>query len=582
MTVNFGSVKKFKPSRGHLPFAAWTVVSLIVIVVGVHLLFSSHAQIPLTPSISDVCGATLPSNVGISSAIVLPSQSTTLTNVLSNSNTRGGNFKLFNSAGTEEIYVMSPVPNGANAQQQISIYNLATGAQIGSSFPVDVYGNSQYVFTLDPIGNVYVVNSVGNIGPGFSIASYSTNGTRLHTYPLDNINWGGAYSYVDSSNNWHVATTKLSTTGPDYNVTGQSYVFDSSLTRQANNNIVFGGDVQQDSTSKDILGFWANDTAYVYGNNPTTVNGVTTFPIKFSMGSDISNKTKGPLNFYLVHSIVENPAGGYYISTEGQGIMSFDANGGYLGTSTNADQSGNYVSYQPGVATVYNGNLYYYSKADTFGSVQGLPSNGIYKVSLANLNTYVAAPNSPSHFGVGAGMSTPVSGNYFNSSTTPVVNMTFYPWWSNQAKNFVIKYQIRSVDQIQDNQNSTEQTFNLGDKITAGATSKVDVPLSLVGNTSPGAYQISARIYNASNPNVALGADCLDYSVGSSTNKYNPANNTNSVETAHQLGQSLVRSPYVMDDCISSSALAAAGATGDLNNLSNSFTFSSVPTIDFR
>jgi hypothetical protein len=570
----------FKSRQSLLGYAGAALVILLVVLAYNALKPSSHAQIPSTPSISDVCGATLPSNVGISSAIVLPPQSTTLTNVLSNSNTQGGNFKLFNSAGTEEIYVMSPVPSGPNAQQQISIYNLATGAQIGSSFPVDVYGNSQYVFTLDPSGNVYVVNSVADGVHNFSVASYSPSGVQLNYHTLPSANFYGAYSYVDSSNNWYFATTRADTvSGPDYNVSGQSYVFNSAFVQQANNNIVLGGDVQQDSSSKDLLGFWNNDTAYVYGNNPTIVNGITTFPIKFSMGSDIYNKTKGPLNFYLAHSIVENPNSGYYISTEGQGIMSFNANGGYLGTSTNADQSGNYVSYQPGVATVYNGNLFYYSKADTFGTVQGLPSNGIYKVSLANLNTYVAAPNSPSHFGVGAGMSTTTSNNYFNSSTTPTVNMTFYPWWGKQASNFIVKYQVRSVDQIQGNQNVTEQTFNLSSFMNSSTSTKVDVPLTLAGNTSPGAYQISARIYNASNPNVALGADCLDYSVGSSTNKYNPANNTNSVEIAHQLGQSLVRSNYGLEDCISSASLTALGVT-DPKNIPNSYTFPNVPTVD--
>jgi hypothetical protein len=192
-----------------------------------------------------------------------------------------------------------------------------------------------------------------------------------------------------------------------------------------------------------------------------------------------------------------------------------------MGSSPSADQTDQgYVAQYPGVATMYDGNFYYFSKGNT--NVTGIPVDGIYKISPSNLDTYIASPWSASHFGIGAGLNTSQAENYFPSGTTPSVNLTFYPWWGKNASNFVIKYQVRSIDQIQANQNAAEQSFQLSTYMNSSTSTKINVPINLSGDTVPGAYQVSARIYSNNDPNTALGSDCLDYSVGNANNNYSP------------------------------------------------------------
>ena len=94
-----------------------------------------------------------------------------------------------------------------------------------------------------------------------------------------------------------------------------------------------------------------------------------------------------------------------------------------------------------------------------------------------------------------------------------------------------------------------------------------------------GHMKLARRIYNNSDLTTPIGADCIDYSVGTSSNIYNPTTISSSasseIEMAHELGQNLYRADFHgVDDCITSSALTSAG----YNNTNE--TFSSMPTID--
>jgi hypothetical protein len=587
MITNFNSrkIKKLLSSNDFSTKVASLLILVVFVVVGVHLNFKSHAAVPTSPSISDVCGTTSAINVGVSSPVIEPAQSTALGLVLNDPNNSGSNFKIFNNNGILEAYVMNSYPGSNYQQQEITIYNLSNGVKIGNPFPVDVFWNTQDNFTIDPSGNVYVVSGPRDYSGANayvpSIAAYSPSGIQLHYQAIADGNYGGTYSYTDSLGNWYFAFTDDSklTGSADYNKTGQSEVFNSAFIQQPNNNMVFtSGDIQQDTTTKDILGFYNSDTVHVYKNSSTLVNGISTYPLKFQMGTDLQNGAAGPFSFNQPKSIIENPNGGYYVSSWAQGILSFDSNGGYLGSSPDSDSGGNsWVASRPGNSTIIGSDLYYYTNSN---SLYGPASSGIYKVSLANLNTYITSPWSPNHLGLGAGMSTAKTSNYFMAGSTPAVNMTFYPWWGANSANFKIQYQVRSINQLLANQNTTEQSFNLSSYMSSSTTAITNVPLNISGNTTPGAYQISARIYNVANPSVALGADCIDYSVGNSNNSYNQAtiksSPSNFVETAHQLGQNLVRATYGLDDCISSSALNAIG----FNPNSPSTTLSSVPVVD--
>ena len=492
------SVKRIRNRKTIIKTVSAIFIVALVSIIGYALLTGSHAAIPSTPTVTDVCGSKSASDISLTSALTLPSQSTAVTSVISNSNidaqgASSNDFKLYDNNGTEEIYVMSDITSSSTQQEQMSIYNLSSGAQIGSSFPVDVYGNSAHIFTIDGSGNVYVVNSVNNGSIVDSAASYNSSGTQLHYITLSNADYNGAYSYTDSAG-WHFAFTAQSTiTGSeDYNQTGQSYVYNSSFTPQTNNNMIFSGDVQQDPNTGDIEGLYNNDTVHVYSDTFTSGSSVDTYPLKLNMGTNLQNGAPGAFNFNQPYSIVENPSGGYYVSTNG-GVLAFDQNGGYLGESPASDAGGSaWIGFRPGTATIYNNYLYFY----TPGSGTGPSTSGIYKVSLANLNTYVNSPQgTDNHIGIGAGMYTNEKDNFFPSGTTPQVYMQMYPWWGSEANNFTIKYQVRSVDQIQANDNETEYSIPLSTVMNSSTTGITNIQLDTAdGNDNqPGAYEISAK-----------------------------------------------------------------------------------------
>ena len=52
--------RRFRESKSSLPLVGWSIVSVIVIAVGVRLLFRSHAAttLPTTSSLQNMCGVT--------------------------------------------------------------------------------------------------------------------------------------------------------------------------------------------------------------------------------------------------------------------------------------------------------------------------------------------------------------------------------------------------------------------------------------------------------------------------------------------------------------------------------------------
>jgi chitodextrinase len=533
MSSKTGRIKKFRVKKDKTSILAGVSAILFVVTIGVHILFGTHAQVVSTPTIGDLCGVTSPGDVEEPTAALL-SPTTAISHIIVPTSGIGmSTFHLVNSGGTEEAYVLGD----NNSKRTIYIYNLGTGALIGS-FPVAISGNSADTFALDPQGNVYVIDSNNTQ----DLYKYNSTGAVIWKVSTPGGS-GGAYGYTNQSGTFLIAAQPPNSTkgSPVYNQTGTSLVFNTSGVSQGTNNMNISGDTEQDPTTGDVLST-SGSMFRVYTNAGN---------LKFQMGTDLGPNTPGPFHFYIQAGAVENPKGGYYIADSGHGMESYDASGGYQGEAIDFQENNganNTIGFQPGHSVIYNGNLYYILN----GGINSFDSNnnkqGIYKISLGNLNADINYPQgSTGHLGIGAGMSTTQSNNFFPSGTPPSVNMTFYPWWASQASNFTVKYTVRSIPQVIANTTMTPISFGLGSYLSSNATSPVSIPLNLASANSVGAYEISARIYNNANPTVAVGSDCIDYSVGASGEAYSPptinknSGNLQAVEVAHELGQNYVR-----------------------------------------
>jgi hypothetical protein len=528
---------------------------LIIVMIGYSVNYfngrkKSSADIPTTPALADVCGVTNSADIGIPATPVLPPTTAINKVIVPASKINMSNFHLVNISGTEEVYILT---HNSDGTRTIYAYNLSSGAQI-TNFPVAISGNSADTFALDSGGNVYVLDNI--------------NSQDLYKYnPTGSLAWKvatpggshGVYGYTNSSGTFLVAFQPPGATsgGPVYSETGTSTVYDTSGNKQANNNMDISVDnVEQDPTTGDIMAI-GGSMFRVYKNDGT---------LKFQMGTDLNPGGKGPWHFYVPYGAVENSAGGYYISDTENGMESFDANGGYQGMAPDfQSQNGanNTIGVNPGHTVVYNGKIYYILNGGINAFDNNNNSQGIYSISQANLTADINYPQgSNGHLGIGGGLSTPATNNYFSPSTSPSspsANLTFYPWWAKQASNFTIQYTVKSVAQIEANANVLPTSISLGSVLPVNATTPVSVPLNLGANSAPGAYEVSAHIYNNSAPTVAIGADCLDYSVGTSSNIYSPStingasgSNVQAVEVAHELGQNYVRGTdsHLLDSCL--------------------------------
>lgn len=306
---------KFKVRHGVFTFVA--AVLIITVVSSTYFFYrpNSRAQVPSSPTLSDVCDATTPSDIEVAN-VTLPNPTSIIQHVIvPTTNTGISTFHLVNIGGVEEIYVLAD----KNSSRSISVYNLATGTLI-NSFPVSITGNSADSFALDPQGNVYVIDDISTQ----ALYKYSPTGSVLWKVSTPGGS-DGAYGYTDQNGNFNVAF--ISSGGikgsASYDQTGSSNVYNQAGVKQPNNNMLITGDADQDATSGDILSF-NNGMFRVYTNSGT---------LKFQMGTNLNPGGSGPWHFYVPGGASENPSGGYYISDAGHGIESFDQNGGYLGIS---------------------------------------------------------------------------------------------------------------------------------------------------------------------------------------------------------------------------------------------------------
>ena len=589
---------KFRP-KTNITFKLGFFGAIVIIgFFGVHLLFRSHAAVsfPTTASLQNMCGVT---SIYDASAYTPPVGQAPLS-YADGSNTiaaypkflaaEGGayqpggleDFHIQSVGGNPYLFTMNSPSSTSGNIPTLSISALSNPASILLTFPLINMGNNAYQFTVDPSGNIYIMSWFATGGPStpvlyqyspFSGSTLSTNTSlaAAHTINLSYNPNGGVFGYVNSSGSFTVGLDQSITNqgSSQYNAVATAQLYNTSLANIGTNNIDAPNGNQQaangDLTSVD------NGMLYVYTNSGQ---------LKFSMGTGNSPGTS--LSLARATSAIENTDGTYDIIGSSMGTSKFSSNGAYLGSSPNfndQNNASNTMGVNPEHLVQFNGIDYYYSQGlNVWATAANNHTPGIFSITPAELAIYTGYPQGTNGvLGLGAGLTTQASitgskaaNNFFPSGTSPSVNLALYPWWSSKIANFTITYEVRTMAQIEANQPGTTQTVTVP-ALSSSAPSYI--PLNLTGNTTPGAYEVSAHI---SSSGKTVGSDCLDYSVGAPGVAYNPsgANFGNPVEQAHELGQNFVRSEITLDGCLTNAALNAAGYNSTAN------TFSSMPVVN--
>jgi len=155
------------------------------------------------------------------------------------------------------------------------------------------------------------------------------------------------------------------------------------------------------------------------------------------------------------------------------------------------------------------GSTFYFQSGPPFSS----SGDAISSFSLADLQSYLSAPQTPVNvLGWGAGLATPVAGNYFAPGTTPSITATFDPWWVSLASHLQLAYSVENATTLSDERVPPAKTVPL----PTSAAGLASVPLALPSaDTGPGPYEVQASLLDTStSPPTTLGTTCMPYTVG--------------------------------------------------------------------
>lgn len=491
---------------------------LIFGLIGLHLLFNSHAATPTTPTIA-VCGERQASDVEEYTGPTLA------TSPLDTRVVDGTSTNLY----IGDFHLVPGSPNRwfiRTGLYTFVVYDASTDALI-TSFTIPNLGfasNEGLNFGVDPSGN-YVY-----IGGATTMDKISTAGAIIWSKTTAaNLDYG-SYSYGTGS------VFMVAAVGRGL---GGSYVWDANGNPQPNN-VVIGSTIHTNPASGDIL---STDGSSVYIFSP---DGLTR---KFSIGTNLPPGGPGPFRFYVAEDVEELPDSRIMVNT-GHGLLYFASDGTYLG-KVNVDPFANpkgAIDSPANSQDLISNGIYYYVSGQPFGTPQHLA-----QVPLTSLESSLAYPQgAPFHLGIGAGPFTNVPDNYFPAGTTPQVYLRFYQWWQTVASNFSGQYTIRSIEQIKGGQAGTGVSYSVPSSISSYANGYADIPVNLP-STQPGYYEMNVTLQKNG---VTVGADCLDYTIGSPASPFNNSSpnlsagtDTAGIELAHAFGQKLFRSSYGIANC---------------------------------
>jgi len=142
------------------------------------------------------------------------------------------------------------------------------------------------------------------------------------------------------------------------------------------------------------------------------------------------------------------------------------------------------------------------------------------------LAALAAQPKKPAEgfgnvLGIGAGLYTPATGDYFPSGSPPRVEAVFSPPWAAHARDYELSYQIADRSQITSNRWPPGQVLPVSraSEVTKPSaawyqdfTASLAIPAT---DREPGVYEINADLLDLStSPPTNVGSTCFTYSVG--------------------------------------------------------------------
>jgi hypothetical protein len=210
----------------------------------------------------------------------------------------------------------------------------------------------------------------------------------------------------------------------------------------------------------------------------------------------------GPYQFYLQGQAAPAPDGVIYTADPQSDIEATTANG-LLEGATNLDGK---LQLANGYLFVVDGRAYVESGAIFTPNVQ------VSSIPLNVLDAYLSAPQaSVDTLGWGAGLSTPVAGNYFPPGTRPTVDADFAPWWAGAVSRFQLRYSVWDADQLAV---VAPPVHTVALPTGPGALAHVALPIPLA-DVAPGPYEVEADLYQTgSTPPILVGTTCLPLTVG--------------------------------------------------------------------
>jgi hypothetical protein len=382
------------------------------------------------------------------------------------------------------------VDNGS----QLATYTL--GGALVSSFalPVRFAGNTDQVYQplIDPAGNIYLASYYGSkvdkFSPGgrllWSVDPQNGNPTSVFGVGTG-ANFSVAVSLVQNTSSSVVLDqTTGAVTGTFPLVVGQQ----GFVTQEAGGNILYSanGYVETLGPAGQVLSTYG--ASHIKGNAQRVGSGT---------------------QFYYPGQAVQGPDGTIYTADPLHTMEATAANGLLKGITT---LGGNLNFGGPQIFLV--GSTFYFQSGPPFNGAADV----IATLPLSTVQSYLATVQQPiNSLGWGAGVTTPVTGNYFAAGSTPTVDAAFDPWWSTVASHLQLAYSIEDTTSMSAGTVPTPTVVPL--PITA--TGLASMPLVLpAADAQPGPYQVQATLLDTSTtPATTLGTTCVPYSVGGAGNR---------------------------------------------------------------
>jgi hypothetical protein len=401
-------------------------------------------------------------------------------------------------------------------------------------------------FALDPAGDVYV-GTYAQRSDGGSVSQWlwtpgHTSATEGWSAFTPGLLVGGIYGYTDSNGVYRVAAVTGNPTASDTHIEAYSDTYNASTGLSMGTNNIIGSDIENaDAHNGDLIAVDTNVSDPT--DNSIAIWNATGTTESFFMSAGVS-----PASSWTAKPSGANElANGDIIMTSyvTRQVALFSPVGLLLGTigADVAQPLDTIDDARP--VEVENNNIYYVAE-NPFSA-----PNKLTYFTTATASAHVASPlAAPIHLGLGAGLNTSATDNYFPPGSTPSVNLQFNQWWQPFGPDYTGRYTVLNINQALNQNPGASQSFTIPSSVSDYAAQTANVPLTLPTDT-PGVYQVNAELLQGG---AVVGADTLVYTVGAVGDTFNPASipagaDASGVYLANQFGQKLYRSSYTIDSC---------------------------------